>query len=263
MSPRAAQESHYVRALDRGLTIITAFSADRPQLSVSDVAEITGITRAAARRFLLTLLDLGYVSSEGRTFTLTPKVLELGYSYLSVLSLPQIARPYMSALATEVGLGVSIAVLDGTESVNVGRVERSESLVRVSVPVGTRLPAFCNSMGRVLLAALPEEDLDRYFEAAVLEPRTSRTITDPEKLRKQLKTTARRGYSVINQELEEGLISVAVPLHNALSQVAAAMNLTMHATRPEVRAMERDYLPPLKAAADQIDAALRAASITG
>jgi IclR family transcriptional regulator, pca regulon regulatory protein len=263
MPPRAAQESHYVRALDRGLTIITAFNAERPELSVSDVAEITGITRAAARRFLLTLLDLGYVSSGGRTFTLTPKVLELGYSYLSVLSLPEIARPYMSALVEEVGQGVSIAVLDGTESVNVGRVEKTDSLVRVSVPVGTRLPAFCNSMGRVLLAALSAEDLDRYFEAAVLEPRTPRTITDPEKLRKQLRKEAQRGYAVINQELEEGLISIAVPLHNLHSEVVAAMNLTMHAMRPEVRVMERDYLPPLKAAADKIDAALRAASMAG
>jgi IclR family transcriptional regulator, pca regulon regulatory protein len=261
--PRAAQPSHYVRALDRGLTVITAFSGDRPELSVSEVAEITGVTRAAARRFLLTLVDLGYVTSHGRTFTLAPKVLELGYSYLSALSLPQIARPYMAALAEEVGQGVSIAVLEGTESVNVGRVEKPDGLVRVSVPVGTRLPAYCNSMGRVLLAALTPDELDQYFEQAVFEAHTSRTITDPEKLRKELRTVARRGYSLINQELEEGLIAIGVPLHNSQSEVIAAMNLTIHATRPEVRVMERDYLPPLKAAAAQIDAALRAAAIDG
>jgi IclR family pca regulon transcriptional regulator len=262
MSPRAAQESHYVRALDRGLSVITAFSGERRELSVSEVAEITGVTRAAARRFLLTLADLGYVSSHGRTYTLAPKVLELGYSYLSALSMPEIARPYMSALAEEVGLGVSIAVLEGTDSVNVGRVEKTGGgLVRVSVPVGTRLPAFCNSMGRVLLAALPIEELDPLLQTAVLEARTRRTITDPEKLRKELRTVARRGYAVINQELEEGLIAIAVPLHNSQSEVVAAMNLTMHATRPDARLMERDYLPALRAAAGQISAALHAALI--
>lgn len=261
MSPRTAQESHYVRALDRGLSVITAFSGERRELSVSEVAEITGVTRAAARRFLLTLADLGYVSNRGRTFTLAPKVLELGYSYLSALSMPEIARPYMAALVEEVGLGVSIAVLEGAESVNVGRVEKTGGLVRVSVPVGTRLPAFCNSMGRVLLAALPAEQLDQLLETAVLEPLTRRTITDPEKLRKELRTVARRGYAVINQELEEGLIAIAVPLHNSQSQVIAAMNLTMHATRPDARLMERDYLPALRAAAGQISAALHAALI--
>lgn len=239
--------------------MITAFSGERPELSVSEVAEITGVTRAAARRFLLTLVDLGYVTSHGRMFTLAPKVLELGYSYLSALSLPEIAHPYMAALAEEVGQGVSIAVLDGAESVNVGRVEKPDGLVRVSVPVGTRLPAFANSMGRVLLAALPPEELDRYLEGAVLAPLTRRTVTDPEKLRKELRTIARRGYALINQELEEGLIAIAVPLHNSRGDVVAAMNLTIHAVRPEVRVLERDLLPALQAAADRIDAALRAA----
>jgi IclR family pca regulon transcriptional regulator len=261
MSPRTAQQSHYVRALDRGLTVITAFNRERKELSVSEVAEITGVTRAAARRFLLTLQDLGYVSSHGRTYTLAPKVMELGYSYLSALSLPELARPYMAALVDEVGLGVSIAVLDGAESVNVGRVEKTGGLVRVSVPVGTRLPALFNSMGRVLVAALPAEEIDARLESATLEPLTRRTITDPEKLRKELRTVARRGYSVINQELEEGLIAIAVPLHNSQSEVVAAMNLTMHATRPDARVMERDYLPALRAAAAQIDAALGAALI--
>lgn len=261
MPPSTKETSHYVRALDRGLSVITAFSADRRVLSVSEVATITGVTRAAARRFLLTLQDLGYVSALGRSFTLAPKVLELGYSYLSALSLPEIARPYMAALSEEVGLGVSIAVLDGYESVNVGRVEKTDRLVRVSVPVGTRLPAFCNSMGRVLLAGLPAEELDRFFENAELVARTRRTITDPEKLRKELRAVARRGYCVINQELEEGLIALAVPLHNSDGDVVAAMNLTTHAARPDVRAMEREYLPALRAAADQIDTALRAAAI--
>lgn len=261
MPTRTAQQKHYVRALHRGLTVITAFNRDRPELSVSEVAEITGVTRAAARRFLLTLTDLGYVTSHGRTFSLAPKVLELGYSYLSALSLPELARPYMAELAEEVGQGVSIAVLQGTESVNVGRVERTGGLVRVSVPVGTRLPAVSNSMGRVLLAGLPAEELDAFLEKAPLEPLTPRTITDQAKLRKELSTIARRGYAVINQELEEGLIAIAVPLHDAESRVVAAMNLTMHATRPDVRLMERDYLPPLKAAAGKIDHALKAASI--
>lgn len=260
MPPTTKQTSHYVRALDRGLSVITAFNAERQVLSVSEVAAITGVTRAAARRFLLTLQDLGYVSSQGRAFTLAPKVLELGYSYLSALSVPELARPYMAALAEEVGLGVSIAVLDGKESVNVGRVERTDRLVRVSVPVGTRLPAYANSMGRVLLAGLTPDELDAFFDTVVLEAHTRRTITDPQKLRKELRAVARRGYAVINQELEEGLIAIAVPLHNSEADVVAAMNLTMHATRPDVRALEREYLPPLRAAADQIDAALRAAS---
>lgn len=261
MPPTVEQAAHYVRALDRGLSVITAFSAERQVLSVSEVAAITGVTRAAARRFLLTLQDLGYITAQGRSFALAPKVLELGYSYLSALSLPEIARPYMAAMANAVGLGVSVAVLDGHESVNVARVERNDRLVRVSVPVGTRLPAFANSMGRVLLAALSAEELDQYLAEAVLEARTKSTITDPKKLRKELLTVARRGYAVVNQELEDGLVAIAVPLHNSQSQVVAAMNVTTHAARPNIHSIEREYLPALIATAEQIDAALRAASI--
>jgi IclR family transcriptional regulator, pca regulon regulatory protein len=255
---RTRKRSDFVKSLDRGLAVICAFGPDHPQLTVSDVAELTGITRAASRRFLLTLTDLGYLSTDGRSFTMMPRVLELGYSYLSSLTLPELARPYMVELARQLNEDVSLAILDGVETVNVGRVETTGYL-RVSIPVGTRFPAHLNSMGRVLLASLLPAQLDEYFEKAVFEARTPRTVTDPAKLRRLLATVRDQGYAVVNQELENGLIALAVPLHNTASSVAAAMSVSTHSFRIDPQAVKRQFLPPLQAAARRIDEALRAA----
>jgi len=189
---------------------------------------------------------------------MTPKVLELGYTYLSSLGLPELARPYMARLADEINEGVSIAVLDGVHSVNVSRME-STGLVRITVPVGTRQRAYSNSMGRVLLAALSPEELDRYFERAEIVPLTARTVTDPARLRRMLASVKANGYALVDQELEPGLIALAVPLHDVTGKVVAAMNVTTHAYRADLRAVQDRYLPPLRAAAQLIDEALRSA----
>jgi IclR family transcriptional regulator, pca regulon regulatory protein len=255
--PRSRSRSDFVKSLDRGLAVLCAFGADSPTMTVSDVAEQTGITRAASRRFLLTLTDLGYLSTDGRSFTIMPRVLELGYSYLSALSLPELAQPYMAELARQIKTGVSISILDGVETVNIGRVETT-GLVRVTVAVGTRLPAHCNSMGRVLLAALSREKLEEYFDKAVIEARTPRTVTDPVKLRRVIAKVSEQGYALVNQELENGLIALAVPLHNVGSNVIAAMNVTTHPYRIDLQAIRRQFLPPLQAAARRIDDVLGA-----
>ena len=169
--------SEFVQSLERGLAVIRAFGADDPELTLSDVARRTDLTRAAARRFLLTLVDLGYVRSDGKHFALTPRVLELGYAYLSSLSLPEIAEPHLERLAAQVRESSSVSVLDGDEIVYVGRVPTSR-IMRVSINVGTRFPAYATSMGRVLLAALPDDELDAYLQRAEIEPLTARATGD-------------------------------------------------------------------------------------
>ncbi len=177
----AVRNSDFVQSLDRGLAVIRAFGPDRERLSLSEVAQATGLTRAAARRFLLTLVKLGYARSDGREFSLRPRVLELGYAYLSGLALPEVAAPHMEELVARLHESSSISVLDGHHIVYVVRVP-TKRIMTVAISVGTRFPAYATSMGRVLLAAMSEDDLDRYLAEAVLEPFTSRTVTDPGRL---------------------------------------------------------------------------------
>src|ERR687895_1378644 len=153
--------AHFVQSLARGLAVIRAFDAASPELTLSDVARKTGLTRAAARRFLLTFADLGYVRTDGRLFALSPRVLELGYAYLSSLTLPEVAEPHLERLVAEVHESSSVSVLDGDDIVYVARVPTAR-IMRVSISIGTRFPAYATSMGRVLLAALPEDRLDAH-----------------------------------------------------------------------------------------------------
>jgi len=169
----------------RGLAVIKAFDEDHQQLTLSEVASITGLARAAARRFLLTLAELGYVRTDGRMFALTPRVLELGYAYLSSLSLPQIAEPHLERMVAEVQESASVTVLDDTDIVYVARVPTSR-IMRVTISIGTRFPAYATSMGRVLLAGLTPAELDAYLERVSMRPITARTITDPDALRAEL-----------------------------------------------------------------------------
>src|ERR1017187_8156367 len=169
------RSSDFVQSLDRGLAVIRAFGPDGEGLSLSEVARVTGLTRAAARRFLLTLVKLGYVRSDGREFSLRPRVLELGYAYLSGLALPEVAAPHMEELVARLHESSSICVLDGHHVVYLARGP-TQRILTVAISVGTRFPAYATSMGRVLLAAMSEPDLDRYLAEAVLEPFTSRTV---------------------------------------------------------------------------------------
>ena len=182
----------FVQSLERGLAVIRAFDAAHPELTLSEVAAATNVTRAAARRFLLTLAELGYVRSDGRLFSLTPKVLELGYAYLSSLSLPDVAEPHLETLAAEVNESSSISVLDRDDVVYVARVPVSR-IMTVTISVGTRFPAYATSMGRVLLAGLPADQLEQYLSRVHLQRLTSRTVSSVASLRAELARVKAQG----------------------------------------------------------------------
>jgi IclR family transcriptional regulator, pca regulon regulatory protein len=251
------RNSDFVQSLDRGLAVIRAFGPDRERLSLSEVARATGLTRAAARRFLLTLVRLGYVRSDGREFSLRPRVLELGYAYLSGLALPDVAAPHMEEMVARLHESSSISVLDGQHVVYVVRMP-TKRIMTVAISVGTRFPAYATSMGRVLLAALPEEELERYLTDATLSPLTDRTVTDPARLRELLAQVAQQGYSIVDQELEEGLRAVAAPIRGAPDVGTAAINVSAHASRVSMAALQEQILPVLLETAAQIEADLRA-----
>jgi IclR family transcriptional regulator, pca regulon regulatory protein len=250
MSPRGPD---FVQSLERGLAVVRAFNGDRPELTLSEVAAATGVTRAAARRFLLTLAELGYVRADGRYFSLTARVLELGYAYLSSLSLPEVAEPHLEALVAEVNESSSVSVLDGEDVVYVARVPTSR-IMTVVISVGTRFPAYATSMGRVLLAGLPEEDLESYLDSVRLVPLTARTVSSVAALRGELTRVRAQGYALVNQELEDGLRAIAAPIRDRTGRVIAALNVSAHASRTSLEVMRRDLLPPLLKTAARIEA---------
>ena len=249
---------HFVQSLERGLAVIRAFGAEHPELTLSDVARRTGLTRAAARRFLLTLADLGYVRTDGRLFALTPRVLDIGYAYLSSLSLPEVAEPHLERLAAEVRESSSVSVLDGDDIVYVARVPTSR-IMRVAISVGTRFPAYAPSMGRVLLAALDEQELEAYLARAEIVPMTPRAIADPDALREELRRVRAQGWALVDQELEEGLRSVAAPIRGRDGRVVAAVNVSAHASRASKETIRKVLLPPLLRTAKSIEDDLRRA----
>ncbi len=253
----AARTSEHVQSLARGLSVIKAFGETTPELTLSEVARATGLTRAAARRFLITLADLGYVRTDGRLYSLSPRVLELGYAYLSSLSLPDVAYPHLERLVAEVHESASVSVLEADEIVYVARVPTTR-IMRVTIAIGTRFPAYCTSMGRVLLAGLPPEDLAARLAEAELPRRTARTITSPATLRRELDRVRAQGFAIVDQELEEGLRSIAVPIRDRDGRVIAATNVSSHVSRTSVETARRVLLPPLLATAARIEADLHA-----
>ena len=249
--------TEFVQSLDRGLAVIRAFDADNPELTLAEVARATGLSRASARRFLHTLVELGYVRFDGRLFSLRPKILELGYAYLSSLSLPEVAMPHLERLVERVHESSSVSVLDGDEVVYVARVP-TRRIMRIAIAVGTRFPAFATSMGRVLLAGQSDDWLDGYLTTAKLSAITPNTIADPKRLRAELMTVRRAGYALVDQELEEGLISLAAPIHDADGRVTAAVNISTHASRGPAELVRARFLGPLRETAKLIGEDLRA-----
>ncbi|HKS43529.1 MAG TPA: IclR family transcriptional regulator [Amycolatopsis sp.] len=247
--------SHHVQSLERGLAVIRAFNAGAPEPTLSEVARATGLTRAAARRFLLTLVDLGYVRTDGKHFSLTARVLELGYAFLSSMTLPEVAQPHLERLSAEVHESSSVSVLEGTDIVYVARVAVSR-IMTVSINVGTRFPAHATSMGHVLLAGLDPDALAAYFEHARLDRLTSHTLTSPASLRAELAKVREQGWALVDQELEEGLRSVAAPVRDRQGIVVAAVNVSTHASRNTLESVREDMVPPLFAAAKRIEADL-------
>lgn len=244
--------SEFVRSLARGLDVIRSFSAAQPQQTLSQMAAATGLTRATARRLLLTLEQLGYVRSTGRQFELTAQVMDLGYAYLSSLALSDIAQPYLEDLTQRVHESASISVLDGHDVVYVVRVP-TQRVMTIALGLGSRLPAASTSMGRILLAALPEEELEAILAEVDLPVHTARTVTDPDALRAELKKVRDQGWALVDQELEEGLRSIAAPLRDSSGRVIAAMNVSGHAGRVTLSRMREEFLPALLEAAEHIN----------
>ncbi|MFC9845712.1 IclR family transcriptional regulator C-terminal domain-containing protein [Streptomyces sp. NPDC060223] len=242
----------FIESLARGLTVITSFGEGRAELTLTEVAQATGLARATARRALITLEHLGYVTTHGRVFRLTPRVLGLGFPPLSRTSLPDIALPHLAELSHRLHESVSLALLTGDEIQYAARVATSR-VMSVNVTVGTRLPAYATSLGRVLLADLPDPHLPE------LLPLTPRTITDPQQLLAELDRVREAGYSLTDEELEEGLRSVAVPVRERGGRVVAAVNVALHSSRRTVEECVRDILPELHTTAGRIEADLRVA----
>jgi IclR family pca regulon transcriptional regulator len=245
---KPAEDRDVVRALTRGLDVILAFTDRGPRMTLSQVAEATGLSRPTTRRLLLTLRDQGYVTADGKTFALTPRVLALGNAYLSSLHLVDVARPFMEQAHSATQQGVSLVALDGTDIVYLARVP-AHRFSTLTLTAGTRVPAHAISMGFVLLADLGPAELDRYFERAELKRYTPHTITTAEALRSQLSLVRRQGWALGDQEIEEGIRSIAVPVRGPDGQVIAAMGLSARTTFVDKVQMREEFVPILLDAA--------------
>jgi IclR family pca regulon transcriptional regulator len=237
-----ARNADYVQSLERGLSVIKSFSRQSPSLTLTEIADRTGLNRASARRFLLTLRDLGYVDSDGKRFSLRPRVLELGYSYLSSIPVWEVARPYLEELADKVRETTSASVLDGADIVFVARVE-TKRIMSMTLGVGSRLPAWATAMGRVLLADLSSAQLDEYFGQVRLEALNERTVTAEAALRTIIEEARHQGWTLVDQEVEEGVRSLAVPIRSPSGRVEAALTVCSHAFRVTVERIMDEFLP--------------------
>ncbi len=261
MSGALAPSRTFVQSLSRGLTVIRTLSGAEP-LTLSEVARASELSRASARRFLLTLEELGYVQQAGGRFALTPRVLELGFSYLSALGLPEVAQPHLERLVAQVHESSSVSVLDGESIVYVARVP-TQRIMTVTVSVGTRFPAYATSMGRVLLAGLEGQVRAELLERIELEPLAHETITTHAQLYRVLDQVRAQGYAIVDQELESGLRSVATPIRDRRGAVIAAINLAVQASRLSVEEIEQSLLGPLQSTAAAIGRDLGAAPLRG
>ena len=237
--------------LAKGLAVIRAFTRDHAALNLSDIARSAGIPAATARRCLLTLEELGYVTRNGRNFLLRPKVLELGAAYLESMNIEHVTKTHLEELARNTSDSAALCVLDGVEIVYVARAS-VRTLVRLEAHVGSRFPAHATSTGRVLLAGVGTDRLQRYFETATLEPLTERTVTDPAKLRSLVVECRRAGYSVVEDELAYGVIALAVPVLDHRGRVVAALNTSSHTRRITKTKLVRDRLTMLQEVSRQI-----------
>jgi IclR family pca regulon transcriptional regulator len=250
--PERKRGEYFVQSVERTLAVIRTFSADHPDLTLSEIARHTGMTRATARRFVLTLADLGYLGVLDRKFYLRPTVLELGHTYLSALSVPQAATPHLTHLSERLHETTSLAVLEGDDIVYLARIG-PRRVISSGLTVGTRLPAYLTSHGRMQLACLPDEQLDEYLARARLEPRTRQTVTDPQVLRRRLLQARGQGWCLVDQELEEGVTSIAVPVRNGTGRVVASVNVGTHARRLRAPVLREVALAPLQETAAQIE----------
>jgi IclR family pca regulon transcriptional regulator len=251
----SAEDPAFVAALARGLSVIQTFGAGREQQTLAEIGRLTDLPRATVRRALLTLQSLGFIASDGKYFALTPAILSLGYAYLAATPLPRLIQPTLEAVSEKTHESASATILDGDEIVYVARTA-TKRIMSVGLSVGSRLPAFCTSMGRVLLAACPQESLAARFAAMKLQSFTSYTQTSSEALLDVLAKVRDDGYSLVDQELELGLRSIAVPVRDAKGNVVAAMNVSAQAGRISIEAMRDEMLPILRSAVDALAPAI-------
>lgn len=249
--PESAGEGFFVEALARGLAVIRCFDQEHERLTISEAARLAHLTRATARRSLLTLSALGYVGTDGKHFWLTPKILSLGHAYLSSTPLPRLLQPVLEQVSEQTHESCSASILEGGEIVYIARAA-TRRIISVGLGVGSRLPAYCTSMGRVLLAALEPAELEAYLQRTPLRPLTPHTLTDPELLREELARVRSEGYALVDQELELGLRSIAVPVKNARGKVLAAINIGAQAGRVSQAEMTHNLLPVLRQAAQSL-----------
>tara|TARA_Y100001947_G_scaffold8203_1_gene6358 strand:+ start:20 stop:829 length:810 start_codon:yes stop_codon:yes gene_type:complete len=249
-------DPNFMTSLARGLAVIHAFQERKRHLTIAQISHRTEIPRAAVRRCLHTLMKLGYVTTDGRTYSLLPKVLTLGHAYLSSTPLAVTAQPILDRLSEQLHEACSMATLEGDEVLYVARSATPQRLISVDLSVGSRLPAYCTSMGRILLAALDDAALDEYLDRADLQIKTSRTLHTPEALRESIKEIRRQGWVIIDQELEVGLRSLAVPLKDSAGQVLAALNVGTHAGRVSRQELETRFLPVLLEASRELSTRL-------
>jgi IclR family transcriptional regulator, pca regulon regulatory protein len=245
----------FVASFVRGLSVIRAFGEGAQELTLSEVAAKAGLTRAGARRILLTLESIGYVAQDGRDFRLTPRVLELGYAYISSMPIWRSAQPLLEQLVAQVGETCSVSVLDDTEVVYVLRIP-VHRILSVGVSIGSRLPAHATSMGRILLAYETPETLDAYFHKAKFTTYTRQTITDPKKLRREIEAARQAGWSYVESELEENIVGISAPVMDRRGKAVAAVNISSNTGRVTRKKMEAKLLPALLKTAEQMNLAL-------
>jgi IclR family transcriptional regulator, pca regulon regulatory protein len=245
------EDPDFLDAVEKAMRVIQAFSATDPALRITRVAELTGLTRATARRLLLTFERLGFVESNDGLFRLTPRVLRIGYSYLSSLPFAEHIQGELRSLAEEFNESCSAATLDGEEIVYVARVPAKRSMT-ITLAVGSRLPAYPTSMGRVLLAGLSDEALEEYFSRATIQQLTAQTVTNRERLRAIIAETQSNGFAIVDGEREEGVRSAAAPIRASTGQVLAAINISVNAARIPLEYLQESIVPRLKATAAEI-----------
>lgn len=245
-------DPNFMASLARGLLVIQAFTPQTPQMTISQISVRTGLSRAAVRRCLYTLSKLGFAGAEdGQRYSLRPKMLTLANTYTASSTLATAAQPILERMSAALGESFSVATLDGDDIVYIARTTVTR-VMSVDLHIGSRLPAFCTSMGRVLLAYLPQDQLENYLSRATLTQFTPRTMTSPDKLRLALRNVRRNGYALVDQELEVGLRSLAVPVYAPNGRVVATVNLSGNAPRMPMLDMQTRFLPHLRAAANEL-----------
>ena len=249
-------EREMVHSVLRLFEVLRAFSRAHPRMTLSEVAEISGLTRASARRFLLTLVHAGYAETDGKRFALTPKLLELGHSVMAAARIWDVARPILAQVSERLGESCYGAVLDGAEVLYVLHIPSARHLVNVDLRVGSRTPAYCSSIGRVLLAGLTQEAVERVLEEIKPEPRTPRTITAKPNLREQVEQARRQGWAVVDEELELGLRSLSVAVRGRDGAILGAINICGPTSRVPLEELRTRFVVEMLDAASRIQAAL-------